>query len=327
MTGRSRNAPAAVVNVPEFVLETKFQELNVATADVYAILEEIVTAGAQILYTRYIESQKVPYASRTLARELVLNASWTSIPLDCREIFAVPDDDLTLPPIDEWAGGVLPVRNTEATSLRCSVTPQRDLRKSQTLRRTLPSAESQGEEAKQRPKAAAPPRQAASRNQSRPPTVVVISEAERITKAFEEARKRTNSAMKAITVDSDFTVIQISEPKGLPPALIVPKVAAKSRPAARPVATVPTARQRRPVASRNEPKKRRQPPPLLQPDVPVFDEEVAAISYSDRFVCAPGVTFKDGTTVKNRPQVSNPAQMTRTQYEAYLQEMMQGNGP
>jgi hypothetical protein len=322
VTGRGRGAAAAAANVSEFVLETKFLALNMVTTDVSCILEDIVTAGAQILYTRYIESQKVPYASRTLSRELVLNASWTSFPLDCREIFALPDDDLVIPPIDEWAGGVLPVRNAEATSLRCSVTPQRDLRKSQTFRRALPSTGSMNQEVKPPPKAVAPIRQAASRTHTRAPAVVVISEAQRITKAFEEARKRTNSAMKAITVDSDFTVIQISEPKSLPPALIVPKLVTKSRPAPKPVATVPAGKPRRPVQIRNEPRKRKQAPVLLEPDLPVFDEEVAAISYSDRFVCAPGVTFKDGTTVKSRPQVINAAQMTRAQYEGYLEEMM-----
>jgi hypothetical protein len=155
----------------------------------------------------------------------------------------------------------------------------------------------------------------------------VISEAERITKAFEEARKRATSAMKAITVDSDFSVIAITEPKGLPPALIVPKVTTRARPPPRPVATVVSSRPRRAIVSRNEPKKRKQQQPLLQPDVPAFDEEVAAISYSERFVCAPGVTFNDGITVKSRPQITNTAQMTRVQYEAYLDEMMRNDGP
>jgi hypothetical protein len=164
---------------------------------------------------------------------------------------------------------------------------------------------------------AAPPRAA-----RRAPAAPVLTEADRITKAFEEARKRTNVAMKAITVDSDFTVIAIAEPKGLPPALIVPRVAARSRaPAARPSAASAAARPLRPSAAKTDAKRRR-PAPLLPPDAPVFDEEVAAISYSDRFVCAPGVTFKDGATVKSRPQAANTAQMTRAQYEAYLQEMM-----
>jgi hypothetical protein len=85
-----------------------------ATDDVLSVLEDIVTAGAQVLYAGYIRSQEVLYASKTLARELVLNASWSSIALDCREILVEPDDDLPLPPIDEWASGVLPVRDSDA---------------------------------------------------------------------------------------------------------------------------------------------------------------------------------------------------------------------
>jgi hypothetical protein len=149
----------------------------------------------------------------------------------------------------------------------------------------------------------------------------VITDAEKITRAFEEARKRTNVAMKAITVDSDFSVIQINEPKGLPPALIVPKVTTKARAPPRQTATS-VLRPARAPPPRPEAKKRRRPQSMLiVPDVPSFDDEVAGISYSDRFVCAPGVTFRDGTVVKTRPQAVNTTQMTRTQYETYLEEM------
>jgi hypothetical protein len=127
--------------------------------------------------------------------------------------------------------------------------------------------------------------------------------------------------MKAITVDADFTVIQIAEPKGLPPALIVPKVATRARPPPRAAAAAAAARPARPPPPKKDAKRRRVAP-LLLPDAPLFDEEVAAISYSERFVCAPGVTFKDGGTVKSRPPVANTAQMTRAQYDAYLEEMM-----
>lgn len=83
----NRNQPA----VPEFHFERKLLELKTECDDIAALIEELVAAGAQILYTRYIDSQKIPYASRTLAQELVLNASWTSIPLDCRPILRSPD--------------------------------------------------------------------------------------------------------------------------------------------------------------------------------------------------------------------------------------------
>jgi hypothetical protein len=305
----------------------KIQDGKSTTDDVREVIADLVAAGAHILYMRYIESQKLPYACRTLARELVLNASWTSIPIDSAEIFAEPDDDLVIPPIDEWAGGVLPVRNSEASSLRCSVTPQRDLRKTATLHRPLAVAAEPPPEARVAgttlrsslvPRAAPPARS----GQRRPRAAPVLTEAQVITRTFEEARKRTNITMKAVTVDSDFTVIQITEPKGLPPALIVPKVTMKAKAPARPTQVTAVVRVARPGGKTTEQKKRRRPQSMLiQPDVPVFDEEVANISYSERFVCAPGVTFRDGTAVKTRPQVIDSTQMTRVQYDAYLEEM------
>jgi hypothetical protein len=306
----------------DFVHEQKLLDLRIPTDDVHSIVEHIVTAGAQILYTRYIESQKIPYASRTLARELVLNASWSSIALDCASIFAEPDDDLLLPPIDEWAGGVLPVRDADVASLRCSVTPPREMRKSITLHRSqVLTPEMTDQKPPPRPtipRSAGPRPSSQARRKKAPP---VVTEAERITQVFDEARKRTNVAMKAVTVDSDFSVIQINEPKGLPPTLIVPKVTVKPKPppkqqtvtAARPVRTAPV---------RTPAKRKRKPPSiLLAPDMPVFDEELTGISYSDKFVCVPGVTFRDGQVVKTRPPLVNNTQMTRSQYESYLEEM------
>jgi hypothetical protein len=309
----------------DITLDRKLFEMKNATDDVHSIVEDLVTAGALILYTRYIESQKIPYASRTLARELCLNASWASIPLDCRDITAETDDDLILPPIDEWAGGVLPVRNSDTSTLRCSVTPQREMRKTQTLyRSSLPAADQKDVRAaadRSRSAPTAVARAPARPARTRAPAQPIQTEAEKITKAFEEARKRTTAQMKAITVDSDFSVIPIAELKGLPPALIIPKVTAKAKAAPRVNAEAAGIRQPRPSVIKKEVKRRRQQPSLLAPDMPVFDEELASISYSDRFVCAPGVTFKDGSTVKSRPQVVNTTQMTRMQYDAYLEEM------
>jgi hypothetical protein len=93
----------------------------------------------------WIESQKIPYASRTLARELVLNASWASIPFDIPEMVAEPDSDLPFSPIDEWSGGVLPVRNSDHAPLRTSVTPQREVQKTGLSQRTHPLGDEEAE--------------------------------------------------------------------------------------------------------------------------------------------------------------------------------------
>jgi hypothetical protein len=311
--------------VNTYAFDSYIQESQQSADAANAIITQLIVDGAKIIYMRYIESQKMPYACRTLGRELVLNASWASIPLDMREIVAEPDADLGLPPIDEWAGGVLPVRNSDPASLRTSVTPQREFRKTITLYRSriTPDEESEKKPGPTNPRPVIPhsPTNKSAKPKKQIPT---LSEAEIITRAFEEARKKTNMSMKALTVDSDFTVIPIAELKGLPPALIIPAVSTKTKAAAAPKSTsvlsaIP--KVARPTPGRKEVKRKRPSSILLQPDLPVFDEEVANISYSDRFVCAPGVTFKDGQTVKSRPQAVNTSQMTRVQYESYLEEM------
>jgi hypothetical protein len=311
--------------VVEFAFENMIADMKASTDTVHSIVEQIILEGAQVLYMRYIASQRIPYASRTLALELCLTASWTSITLDLSEPTAYPDTDLTLPPIDEWSGGVLPVRNAEQLPLRVSATPQRELRKTGLFRRTRPLADEEQDKpparGAARPATAAP---SASKAALKPRKAApVITEAQVITKAFDEARKKTNSAMKAVTVDADFTVIQINEPKGLPPALIVPTVSTKGKaPVKPPASALGTPKVTRPTVAKTDAKKRRRPQTaLVAPDMPVFDEEVANISYSDRFICEPGVTFKDGSVVKSRPPIVNPAQMTKAQYGVYLEEM------
>jgi hypothetical protein len=139
-------------------------------------------------------------------------------------------------------------------------------------------------------------------------------------KTFEEIRKRSTTTTKAVTVDADFQVIPIQEPKGLPPSLIVPRVAAKKavkdeKPAA---ASVRTAR---PAIRRPEAAKRKPPAKVLEVDAPKFDTEMAEVTFADKIICAPGVTFRDGNAVKSRPPLTNANQLTRAQYEEYLAEM------
>lgn len=331
-TSRKDNSQAS--NVPENYYDQLLLNQNRSNEVVSNILDRIINDGAQILHKKYLSSQINPYASRILARELIMNASWAFQPIGPNDITAEPDDDLEIPPIDEWAGGVLPIRSADATGLRASVPPPRESK----------SPAQQQQRAQQQPKDVTPsenqPRNDAKSIQGlaslkgrsggaqktgqkkkvKPP----ISEAAAIARAFEEAKKKTAVSMKSVTVDSDFTVIQITEPKGLPPALIVPKVTTKKSAYA---AEQQSGRARpvRPVIKKPQPQqKRRAVPKLVEPDTPIFDDEIAEVSYSDKFVCAPGVTFRDGNTVKSRAQQTNPNQMTRAQYEAYLEEMKRG---
>lgn len=319
--------------IPENFYDNLLVNQNASTYIVHKILEQIINEGAQILHTKYLQSQIKPYASRTLARELVMNASWALEPIGPNDITAQPDEDLEIPPIDEWAGGVLPVRSADATGLRSAVPPPRET-KVQTSNSTRPHPQVVAEKKQMPPpesksttsqtthrSAKGAPQKEAPRKKPKPQ----VSEAVAITRAFEEAKKKTAVSMKAVTVDSDFSVIQITEPKGLPPALIVPKVTTKR---AQHVEQPQTAgrQQARAVIRKPQPQqKRRVVPKLVEPDTPIFDEEIAEVSYSDKFICAPGVTFKDGTVVKSRAQQANPNQMTRAQYEAYLEEMKRGD--
>jgi hypothetical protein len=104
------------------------------------------------------------------------------------------------------------------------------------------------------------------------------SHSERVTRAFDEVRKRTNVAMGKVTVDSDFSVIQINDPKGLPPAPIVPKVTGTSKPPRKPLSI------------------------LLDPETPVFDEDITNFLLGP-IRLRPGVTFRDRQVLKTRPPI------------------------
>jgi hypothetical protein len=149
----------------------------------------------------------------------------------------------------------------------------------------------------------------------KPPT-----EAEVILKAFEDARKKANITTKSVTVDADFNIIQIQEPHGLPPSLIVPRIAAKKiiKPERQSPASARTTRgiNKKPETTRRKPQGR-----LVELDVPKFDTEVADMSFTDKVICSPGVTFRDGNSVRSRPPQTNANQLTRAQYEEYLEEM------
>lgn len=317
--------------MPEFYFDNILKDQYNSMAIVHSIIEELITSGAKILHMKYIQSQIKPYASRTLSRELVLNASWALAPIDMNVVTADSDDNLDLPPIDEWAGGVLPVRSSDSTGLRVSVTPQREVRRSITTSRRAHIQDNQANHQQDTPLATSSravssyhtSRNSQSRESPKKKEKPPLTEAQVIMRTFEEAKKKTSATMKAVTVDSDFSVIQISEPKGLPPALIVPKVGTKKSGMGRDASAMKLnpIHNRNPVVRKAEVRKKKQLPKLLEPDTPIFDDVLNDISYSDKFICAPGVTFKDGNVVKSRPPLSNSAQMTRQQYEEYLAEM------
>lgn len=308
-------------------------ERNKSFEVVREVLDCIIDQGATILHNKFLQSQRIPYASRTLARELVMNATWALAPLDDVEIETEPDDDLVMPPIDEWAGGVLPVRDPDATGLRTAVNPVIESKKPpQSARNNVkPPANSPAkgnsnpvkppsEPSSARTRSTRIPREGNTSTKAKkvkpPPT-----EAETIMKTFEEVRKRSTTTTKAVTVDAEFNVIQIQEPHGLPPSLIVPRITTKK--AAKTEKPQPMInRAPRPSIKKPDTSNKKRPTPrLIDADVPKFDNEIAEVTFADKIVCAPGVTFRDGNAVKSRPPQNNANQLTRMQYEEYLEEM------
>lgn len=311
--------------LPENYFDLVMQDRAAAFDAVRSVLNKIIDDGAAILHNHYLVSQRVPYASRTLARELVMNATWALAPLDDSVVVAEPDEDLAMPAIDEWAGGVLPVRDAEATGLRTAVDPIVEVKKPpQSARRPTqpepPKVPAEPKSARGRPARAAAPANAEKTQKQRvrpPPT-----EAETLLRTFEDVRKRSNVTTKSVTVDADFNVIQIQEPKGLPPSLIVPRISAKKVVKTEKKAQTMTGRAPRPAIRKPEPARRKPAPQkLIEPDVPRFDKDIAEVTFTDKIVCAPGVTFRDGNAVKSRPPLTNANQLTRAQYEQYLEEM------
>jgi hypothetical protein len=116
-------------------------------------------------------------------------------------------------------------------------------------------------------------------------------------------------------------MIQIQEPHGLPPSLIVPKISMKKvvGKVEKPVAA--TTRAPRPAIRKPDAPKKKPMGRLIEVDNPKFDTEIAEVTFADKIICAPGVTFRDGNAVKSRPPQNSANQLTRAQYEVYLEEM------
>jgi hypothetical protein len=312
--------------LPEYFFDTFLCDRSRAFEAVREVLDEIIEAGAAILHSKFLDSQVIPYASRTLARELVTNATWSILPIDTTDVFADPDDDLAMPAIDEWASGVLPMRDAEATGLRTAVNPEPEPRRPHPPA-ARPTRHSPAQPVEVHPPTTAPARGPRSarpsmheapmpRARARPPP----TEGETILRTFDEIRKKSTVSTKAVTVDADFNVIQIQEPKGLPPSLIIPRIAAK-KVVKQDKTTSLSGRAPRPPIKKPEAPKRKVQPKLIETDAPRFDTAIAEVTFADKIVCAPGVTFRDGNAVKTRPPVTNANQLTRAQYEEYLQEM------
>ncbi|KAK8881918.1 hypothetical protein M9Y10_044556 [Tritrichomonas musculus] len=396
----SSRSKEPVQPVIDYSYDNLILERQQSTEAAQEFINDLLTRCAKIIHEKEMFSRRFNFASHALSKELLMNISWSFPPLDNtdynnNESEMVhsnnfdPDDDLEMPPIDEWAGGVLPVRDAEATGLRTAVDPtpktpsglpksgsHTPRRRPNTTKNNAPvqnqdSNKTQQQQDQQNDNSSSvnttltttaattmsrtkTQKNTISKKKVKPPP----TPADTILKTFEDIRKKSNVSTKSVTVDSDFSVIQITEPHGLPPSLIVPRIQTKKisnkdesgdgksdtisgRPGPRTArlrntikktnnstrsvvgSTGITSTYGRATATIKKPEaKKRLPPKIIETDQPKFDTELSEVTFADRIALSPGVTFREGNVVKTRPPLTDENQMTRSQYEQYLEEMM-----
>jgi hypothetical protein len=309
------NLPIAVI------YDDLFAQQITAESDVHSVLEELLADCDRIVYLRYLHAQIVPYTGHTITYELILNASWVRLPLgDALEDIS-PDRDLPLPRIDHWANGALVVEAPSSVTLRSSVSDSVDEAPiTQPKRvRVLQDPDEPLDSPKSRCSDLSTSRFVA-RAGERP--VRITADLSLVNRLFDEKKKQSTFAGKDITVDRDFNVILIQGQKPAGPAVIVPKIATR-KPGKPPETVVPPRRAiRRAVDKDRVSRVQTQTlPKLVQPDVPVFDELVPEIRTADSVICAPGVTYKEGSVVKSKYRPSQAGTFTRAQYEEYVKDL------
>ena len=341
--------------LPEFYYETLFFNRYSPNEIVRDIISEIVDRGAEIIFQHSIHNRTPLYAAQSLTTQIVHEMSCAFWHLDPEIVDCEPDEDLILPPTDEWATGSLPIRNEAAIGLRSAAPPKDESRVSRSKQNTptepsephtsrslrphvnafnsidriSPSnlgnsnnsnnnSNSPNDNNNQKSESIISPSKMknSTKHKVKPPP----SEAELILRSFDEARKKINGTQKNITVDENFQVIQIQEPKGLPPSLIVPRISTRKPEisSARPVKTIRTPH---PVIKKPQTNNTKKKVRFFEADEPIIDKSLVDLSLTDKFICAPGVTIKEGGLTRTRPLLSQPNQMTREQYETYLKEM------
>ena len=335
---KSKEATSPPPPPPENFFEDQVFSQSRSLDVVSDIISDLISSAISVSWSNRLAGDRLSFAARSLTAQFRQHVAWCFIPADPDEFDAEPDDDVDIPPIDEWAVGVLPVRDAEATGLRTPFDPTPPPQPSTRRRRkqqvqhsaALVASIADFSEVKppQSEKTGAGRTQRKPGNTRRrakaPPTA-----ADTILRTFDEVRKRTNVSTKAVTVDADFTVIQINEPHGLPPSLIVPRIQTKKASQQTQIGekntltlSARTGRTQRATIKKPEVSKKRAPPKIVDADLPIFDNEVSDITFADRIVLSPGVTFKEGNATKSRPPLVDANQITREQYQKYLDEMM-----
>lgn len=310
--------------------EFLFEQIDSETI-VREFLDDLITNCAQILHSNYLTTQIKPYAARTIAHELILNASWAKLSVSPQIHGIKPDDDLQLPRIDQWSNGALRVELPSEVTLRSSVCQERpeqqekvfqSPKKSKSVNEKVRKAKT---EMKEKIPVGNPADLQSSRflaNKSARTSNCNNTDAFLLTKLFEDTRRQAVSGLKNVTLDTDMNVIAIQEPKiSLGASLIVPRVTTKRVVKSELAPTAPRIKAK--VAVKEKPNARRSKalPSLVEAESPKFDEDAVEVNMTDKFVCMPGVTFRDGSSVKSKPMPVREGAITRIQYEQYRRDL------
>lgn len=316
-----QNDPSEEINYDSILLEKHDSEEAVSE-----IIDAIILNGAKILHTHYLETQINSYTTKTVGIELIMNSTWAKLPLGAQPSLSetLPDDDLELPKIDSWANGALLV--FESMPLRTSYTQEYPIPKKQKkAKKEKDQIASQNPNNESTKKVENQTKSFTNRTSKQVKTYTrktikaskQNSEPLIMNKIFENTKR---SAGKNITIDSDFNVIEIVEHKNFATSLIIPKVTAKKFQKDESSTKTLKPKRRIPIQRREVKLQKKPLPKLLQVDNPSFDEDQQIASVSEKIVCTPGVTFKEGNYVKSKPVHSNPNELTRSQYQEYLEE-------
>ena len=302
--------------------EDVFANQIASEAIVSDIIEEIISHGAQILHEKYIASHIKSYAVHTLSMKLIADAVLCFQYLDSSDVITDPDDNLEIPRIDEWSAGVLPFCNPETAVIRPNIQPTRVFETPVSdvelpIEISSPAPPIKKEDVKFFSKTE---RRTIMENKIK---TKKPSESVGFSRVFENTKKRTSSQQRNITIDSDLNIIEIQEAKNLPPPLIVPHISTKKAPVAESNPR-PTQLQKVPIR-KFRPEKKKIIPKLIDVDSPKFESEAVQQAFqADKIVIAPGVTIRDGNSIKSRPPLPSNV-MSRAQYEEYIESLKQAS--
>ncbi|EAY17793.1 hypothetical protein TVAG_016230 [Trichomonas vaginalis G3] len=303
------------------------------------LIDDILAKSLFIARKHELMNEKSKYAAKTIAQELLLNATAAAFTLDTEITDIDADEDIELPKPDQWCSGVIPLITPDSINFRTTVLPERNnphvnLPKPQ---KKEPAATPSQNQPKQTSQQSSPSRPQKLTKEMKTPTMskqdatrsrsmlsqsyikANITPATQILKAFEISKKQTQGSGRNFTVDQENNIIPIHDPKQLANVLIVPRIAAKrSKPEE--VVAQPRKYKPPPPMTRISNKKKKAVSKLISPDQPIFDEDIPDYSL-DKIAVNPGVTIKDGQNVRNIPKPEVEDKITKAQYDEYIKTL------